>query len=91
MTHIFSSWCGPCKTIAPVLNESHDRVQDRVDFYAADVDEEGMDVIAHELGVQSIPDVRSWYKGKQQEVLRPTLNKSDVDFFFDRVAEMDKQ
>ena len=34
-----ATWCGPCKMLAPVLEQVSDQLAGRVDFYNVDVDE----------------------------------------------------
>jgi hypothetical protein len=38
----FATWCGPCKALAPVLNElaADYQYKDRIDFYKVDIDQE---------------------------------------------------
>ena len=47
-----ATWCGPCRMMAPVLEELSNE-QDKVKITAIDVDEEGE--LAIEYGVFSIP------------------------------------
>ncbi len=47
-----ATWCGPCKMLAPVLNEVSNEMGD-VEFYGVDVDENRD--LAEEFGIQSIP------------------------------------
>ncbi len=34
-----ATWCGPCRMLAPVLEQVSDQLGDKVDFYNLDVDE----------------------------------------------------
>ena len=38
----FATWCGPCKALAPVLDElaADYQYKDRIDFYKVDIDRE---------------------------------------------------
>lgn len=38
----FATWCGPCKALAPVLDElaADYQYKDRIDFYKVDIDQE---------------------------------------------------
>ena len=50
----YADWCGPCKTIAPILEEL-DAEYDDVDFYK--VDTEAENELASTFGIQSIPSI----------------------------------
>ena len=48
-----ATWCGPCKMLAPVLEEISDELAGKLDFFNADVDEN--DELALKYGIQNIP------------------------------------
>ncbi|MCJ1261542.1 Cytoplasmic thioredoxin isoenzyme 2 [Lobaria immixta] len=48
----FATWCGPCKTIAPVIAEFSNK-HTGMRFYKLDVDE--VPDVAQELGVRAMP------------------------------------
>ncbi len=48
-----ATWCGPCRMVAPIVDELADEYDDKVDFYAVDVDDNPK--IAADFGVSSIP------------------------------------
>ena len=48
-----ATWCGPCRMMAPVLEEISEKLGDRVSFYNVDVDESPE--LAMRYGIQSIP------------------------------------
>ncbi len=58
----WAEWCGPCKSIAPVIEQLSDEYQDRVLIGKYDV-EEGGDA-AVEYGVRSIPTLLFFKDGK---------------------------
>ena len=49
----YAEWCGPCKMIAPVLEELSDEYAGKVDIYKVNVDEE--EELAMLFGIRSIP------------------------------------
>ncbi|KAK2810756.1 hypothetical protein FQN49_008516 [Arthroderma sp. PD_2] len=49
----FATWCGPCKAIAPKVDQLSVEHSDDVDVYKIDVD--NSPEIAQELGVRSMP------------------------------------
>ena len=48
-----ATWCGPCRMMAPVLEEISEKLGDQVSFYNVDVDE--VPELAMRYGIQSIP------------------------------------
>lgn len=50
----YADWCGPCKTIAPILEELSNEHQN-IDFYKIDTETEGE--LAMSFGIQSIPSI----------------------------------
>ncbi len=57
-----ATWCGPCRMLAPVLEEISDDMQGKADFYNVDVDE--APALAQEFGVSSIPCLVVMKNGK---------------------------
>lgn len=55
----FADWCGPCKMLAPVL-EQLERDNDEVEFFKINIDENPE--IAEQYEVMSIPNV-GFFKG----------------------------
>ena len=49
----YAEWCGPCKMIAPVLEELSDEYAGKVDIYKVNVDSE--EELANAFGIRSIP------------------------------------
>ena len=54
-------WCGPCKMVAPVLEEVSEEIKD-VNFYNVDVDQ-NMD-LAQEYNITNIPAILVLKKGE---------------------------
>ncbi|MBR5636880.1 MAG: thioredoxin [Pseudobutyrivibrio sp.] len=48
-------WCGPCKMLAPVLEEVSEEMADDAKFYSIDTDENPD--LAKEFGIMNIPAV----------------------------------
>ena len=48
-----ATWCGPCRMLAPVLEEISEKYADKVSFYSVDVDENLG--VAMQFRVSSVP------------------------------------
>ncbi len=51
----YATWCGPCKTIAPILEELAKEYDGQIYVYKIDTDEE--QELAAAFGIQSIPSL----------------------------------
>ena len=49
----YAGWCGPCKALAPILEELADTYKDQVIFYKVDVDR--CETLAEAYDIRSIP------------------------------------
>lgn len=53
LVDFFATWCGPCKMMAPVVDEVSGEVAGKADVYKIDID--ANPDIAQKYGVMSIP------------------------------------
>ena len=51
----YTTWCGPCKRLAPIMEEMSQKYCDQVIFYKADTERERE--LAYVFGINSIPQV----------------------------------
>lgn len=49
----YADWCGPCKTLSPVLAELAEKYAGRLDVYKVNTGEE--ELLSSAFGIQSIP------------------------------------
>lgn len=57
-----ATWCGPCKMLAPVLEEASNELEGKALFYGIDVDENLP--LATQFGISSIPALIVLKKGQ---------------------------
>lgn len=62
LVDFFATWCGPCKTMAPVLKEVKDAVGDAASIIKVDVDKN--QASARQFEVQGVPTFLLFKKGK---------------------------
>ena len=51
----YASWCGPCRSIAPILEELAKEYEGKIDVYKADTEKE--QELAAAFGIRSIPSI----------------------------------
>lgn len=51
----YADWCGPCKMVAPVLEELSDEYAGKLDIYKVDTEKERE--LASVFGIRSIPSI----------------------------------
>ena len=64
---IWATWCGPCKAIAPILDQLADEYAGRVKLVKVDADQNPETVTA--AGVTSIPTLGFYRNGERVDVL----------------------
>jgi len=81
----WAPWCGPCKTLGPLLEEAVTAAKGAVKMVKINVDE--AQAIAAQLRVQSIPTVYAFYKGQPVDGFQGAVPGSEIKAFVDRVIE----
>ena len=61
-----ATWCGPCRMLAPVLEDVSEKLGDKVSFYAVDVDESPE--LAMKYMVNSVPCLVLLKNGEAEDV-----------------------
>lgn len=51
----YADWCGPCKTVAPILEELSETYKDEIMIYKVDTEKE--EELSSVFGIQSIPSL----------------------------------
>lgn len=59
----FATWCGPCKSLAPILKEVKDSLGERITILKIDVDKN--EQLASKFQVRGVPTMILYQKGVQ--------------------------
>lgn len=63
----YADWCGPCKIIAPVLDQLSKEYRGRAKFVKINTDDN--QELASQFGIMSIPTVMFFSKGKVEDIV----------------------
>ena len=77
-----ATWCGPCKMLAPVLEEVSEQYAEKVDFFNIDVDENSD--IAMKYRIASIPALVVLKKGVKVDMQVGFVPKEELEYFIER-------
>ena len=69
----YADWCGPCKTIAPILEELKDEYGDKLEIYKVNTEEQKE--LSSVFGIQSIPSLLFIPKEGQPQMAMGALPK----------------
>jgi thioredoxin 1 len=84
LVDFWAEWCGPCKMIAPILDELADEYDGRVKIGKVNIDEQ--QGVAAEYGIRAIPTLLLFHKGQVADQIIGLRSKRDLKASFDRVA-----
>lgn len=84
LVDFWAEWCGPCKMIAPILDELAEEYDGRVKIGKVNIDEQ--QAVAAEYGIRAIPTLLLFHKGQVADQIVGLHSKRDLKASFDRVA-----
>ncbi len=77
----WAEWCGPCKMIAPILDEIATSYQGKLRIAKVNVDENAQ--LAQKYGIRSIPTLMLFKDGNVQAQKIGALSKSQLAAFIE--------
>lgn len=84
LVDFWAEWCGPCKMIAPVLDELAAEYDGRVKIGKVNIDEDQS--LASKYGVRAIPTLLIFKNGEVAEQIVGMRSKRDLKSSLDKVA-----
>jgi thioredoxin 1 len=83
LVDFWAEWCGPCKMIAPLLDELADEYSGKVQIAKVNIDEN--QDLASEYGVRAIPTLLIFQHGQVAEQIVGLRSKRDLKASFDKL------
>lgn len=77
----WAEWCGPCKMIAPILDEAATTYQGKLKIAKVNVDQNAH--LTQKYGIRSIPTLMLFKGGNVQAQKIGALSKSQLSAFID--------
>jgi thioredoxin 1 len=84
LVDFWAEWCGPCKMIAPILDELADEYAGKVGIGKVNIDE--FQNLATEYGVRAIPTLLLFHNGQVSEQIVGLRSKRDLKASFDKLV-----
>lgn len=85
----YADWCGPCKMVAPILEELAKDYDGKLDIYKVDTEKETE--LASVFGIRSIPSLLFVPKTGQPQMAMGALPKETLEQAFKDVLGVEKQ
>ncbi|MEI6204371.1 MAG: thioredoxin [Enhydrobacter sp.] len=81
----WAPWCGPCKTLQPMIEKVVKEAKGKVKLVKIDIDKNQM--LAQQLRIQSIPAVYAFFGGRPVDGFMGAVPESEVKGFVDRLIQ----
>ena len=82
LVDFWAAWCGPCRMVAPVLDQLADEYDGKVKIGKLDIDSH--QELAAQFQVQSIPTFILFENGQVKDRMMGAMPKSAFEAFIDR-------
>ncbi|HKU98476.1 MAG TPA: thioredoxin [Vineibacter sp.] len=81
----WAPWCGPCKTLGPIIEKTVKNAKGAVQLIKINIDENQM--LAQQLRIQSIPAVYAFFQGRPVDGFVGALPEGQIKQFIDRLVQ----
>ncbi len=84
----YADWCGPCKMIAPILEQLSEEYGDKINIYK--IDTEAEQELAAAFAIRSIPSMLFCPMEGQPQMANGALPKQELERIIADVLEVEK-
>jgi thioredoxin 1 len=84
----YADWCGPCKTIAPILEILSEEYGDKIDIYK--IDTEAEQELAAAFAIKSIPSMLFCSAEEAPQMANGALPKAELERIIADVLKVEK-
>jgi putative thioredoxin len=91
LVDFWATWCGPCKTLTPLLEKTVRTMGGRVGLVKIDIDQNRalvQQLTSMGLPLQSVPTVAAFWQGQIADLFQGALPESDLRRFIDAVLKL---
>lgn len=84
----YADWCGPCKMVAPILEELSEEYKGKINIYKVDTGVE--QELAAAFGIRSIPSMLFVPVNGQPQMAKGALPKNNLEEMIDEILLVKK-
>ncbi len=84
----YADWCGPCKMVAPVLEQLSNEYEGKLNIYKVNTEKE-LELSAA-FGIRSIPSILFCPMGEQPQMANGALPKDELERIIKDVLKVEK-
>lgn len=77
LVDFYADWCGPCKMMAPVIEQLAEEYDGKLKVGKCNIDEE--EAIRARYGVMSIPTMKIFVKGEEAASMVGAMSKEELE------------
>lgn len=80
----WAEWCGPCRSLGPILDEVANEIGDKAKVFKVNVDENGD--LAQKYGIRGIPTMIFFKNGEATKTLVGVQSKEEIKKTLEELA-----
>lgn len=84
----YADWCGPCKALAPLLDELAKEYEGKINIYK--IDTEAEQELAGAFGIRSIPSLLFCPKDEKPQMAQGALPKNQFEELIETILKVTK-